>query len=119
MGNDFPIPVNGPWSLVSGLRKEPGRRFPFCKKRLPSLREQSSWLWELFPQAQSFHDASVPFDVFLHQVVQQATALTNHFQQAATGMMVLFVGFQVFGQIADPFGQDGNLYFRGPRCPVR
>ena len=45
---------------------------------------------------------------------QQATALTNHFQQAATGMMVLFVGFQVFGQIADPFGQDGNLYFRGP-----
>ena len=33
MGNDFPIPVNGPWSLVSGLRKEPGRRFPFCKKK--------------------------------------------------------------------------------------
>ena len=69
-------------------------------------------LLELFPQAQSFYDASVPFDVLLHQVVQQTPALADHFQQAPAGMMVLLVVLQVFGQIADPFGQDGDLDFR-------
>ena len=39
--------------------------------------------------------------------------MTNHFQQAAAGMMILLMDLQMLGQVADPLGQDGDLYLGG------
>jgi hypothetical protein len=38
--------------------------------------------------------------------------LTNQFVQSASRVLVVLVYFQVLGQLADPGGQQGNLYFR-------
>ena len=48
-------------------------------------------------QAQFCTESSVAFDVFATEIVQHVSALTNHFQQAAAGMMVLLMDAQVIG----------------------
>ena len=39
---------------------------------------------KLFAKTQSFNDGAVSFDILLHEVIQKAAALTNHFQKTAT-----------------------------------
>ena len=39
--------------------------------------------------------------------------MADHLEQAAAGMVVLFVGLEMLGQIVDPPGQDGDLHLRG------
>lgn len=63
-------------------------------------------------QAQFCTESSVAFDVFATEIVQHVSALANHFQQAAAGMMVFLVGLQMFGKESDSLGEDSNLYFR-------
>ena len=41
--------------------------------------------------------------------------MADHFQQAAAGVMILFMDFQVFGQLIDTSGQNGNLNLRTGR----
>ena len=43
------------------------------------------------------------------QIVQHLAALTNHHQQATTGVVVVLVGAQVISQFVDASGQDSNL----------
>ena len=50
-------------------------------------------------------------------VVQQATALADHFQKTATGVEVFFVGVEVFLQVKDARGEQGDLYFGRAAVP--
>ena len=67
----------------------------------------------LLAQAKLCTDLAVALYVGLLQIVQKATALTNHEQQAATGMMVLLVGRQVLVEVIDALGEQSNLHFGG------
>src|SRR5689334_25020215 len=67
----------------------------------------------LAAQAQLADDVLVARVVLLLQIVEQATALSDHDQQTATGMEILLVALQVFRQILDPLGEDRDLNFRG------
>jgi len=45
-------------------------------------------------------------------VVKKATTLRNQLQEAATRMIVILVALEVFGEVGDTLGKNGNLYFR-------
>ena len=51
--------------------------------------------------------------VGLMEIIEQATALANHLQQAAAGTVVLDILLQMLGQMIDPLGQKGHLHVRG------
>ena len=42
---------------------------------------------------------------------EEATTLTDHFEQATTAVMVLRVGAEVVGEVVDSFGEKGDLHF--------
>ena len=56
---------------------------------------------------------TVTLDVLLHQVVEKVAAVTNHFEQAAAGMVILLMDFQMLGQVVDSLSEDRDLDFRG------
>mgnify|MGYP000202359935 CR=1 FL=1 len=63
----------------------------------------------LLTDAQLGNDSTVTLDVLSHQIVQHLAALTDHLQQATTGVVVLLVDLQVLGQLVDASGQNGDL----------
>ena len=65
--------------------------------RLPALGR--STLCRLASEAQGFDDASVTLDVVVFDIVQESSAPADHHQKPPAGMMILFVGFQVLGQV--------------------
>ena len=66
----------------------------------------------LLSDAELGDDRTVAFDIDAGQVVEKATAATNHHQKATTGVMITLVGLEMFGQVIDAFGQKGDLDFR-------
>src|SRR5271170_47516 len=66
----------------------------------------------LLAQTESFHNLAVPIRVAAVQIVQQPPALIDHHDQSATRGVVLCVGLEVAGQIADALAQESNLHFR-------
>jgi hypothetical protein len=40
-----------------------------------------------------------------------ASTLTHQFQQSSAGMLIMFVGFQVFDKLIDSLGQQCHLHF--------
>jgi len=51
--------------------------------------------------------------VGIAQIIQKLAAFGNHFQQAALGMHILGVPFQVFLQAVNFFAQQSDLHRRG------
>ena len=64
---------------------------------------------DLLSDAELGDDSSVTLDVVLCQVVQQTAALTDHLEQALTGVVVLLVDLQVLGELVDALGKDSDL----------
>ena len=64
----------------------------------------------LLTKAQFSDDGTVPLNVLLLEVVEQVSSVADHLQQAAAGMMVLFVDLHMLGQVVDPFSQKGDLH---------
>jgi len=46
------------------------------------------------------------------QVIQQAASLAHQHQQSTAGCVILFVGFEMLGQLVDPLTQNRDLDFR-------
>ena len=63
----------------------------------PSTR--LTWDSTLFAQAQALDDLFVSGCVFFREIGQLAAPLAYHLEQAATRMIVMFVGFEVFDQL--------------------
>src|SRR5262245_30726880 len=96
-----------------------------CRRSVPGFRHRRardlcSWVvWRcpwpplggrgLFADSELVDEAAVPLQVLLLQVVQQAPPLPDQHHEPATGMMVLRVGLEMLGQVADALAQDGDL----------
>ena len=52
--------------------------------------------------------------VGLMEIIQQTTALPDHFQQAASGAVVLEILLQMLSQMINPLRQKGDLHVCGP-----
>lgn len=64
-------------------------------------------------------ECAVLFDVALLDVLQEAATLTNELHQATTGVIVLLVGLQMLGKIANALGEDSDLDLGGARSRCR
>ena len=67
----------------------------------------------LLSDTQLGDQGTIALDVLLHQVVEQAAALTDHLQQTTVGVLVLGVGAHVLGEDVDALGEDSDLNLRG------
>jgi hypothetical protein len=64
----------------------------------------------LLAQPQPLDDFSVSFCVVVLEIGQMPSPLANQLVQAASRVIVVFVQLQMLGQLADPGGQQRNLY---------
>jgi len=85
---------------------EAGREGPAPKDR-PSRILTS----RLAAEAQAGDQRVITRLVLALHIVEQATALADHHEEAAARMEILRVGLQVLGQVGDPLGEDGHLHF--------
>src|ERR1700679_158947 len=66
----------------------------------------------LLADTQLADDVTIAVGVRLLEVIQKAAALAHQHQQATARAMVLFVGFEVLGQLANTLAEDRNLPLR-------
>jgi hypothetical protein len=69
----------------------------------------------LTADSQFLNHGTVTRNIFVFQVRQQTTTLSNHHQQPAAGVMIFLVLTKMIIQIVDVLRQDGDLNFRAPR----
>ena len=55
--------------------------------------------------------STVTLDVLLLKVVKKITSSSDHFEETASGMMILLMVLEMFGEIGDSFGEDSDLNF--------
>jgi len=63
-------------------------------------------------QAETLDQILVTSRILAVQVVEQLAALIDHPEQTPSGMVIVLVFLEVFGQVGDSRGQQCNLYFR-------
>ncbi len=66
----------------------------------------------LTSQTEAIYHFVVAFDIGALQVIQQTPSLRDHFQQAASRMVILFVGLEMLGELVDSLAQKRDLYLR-------
>ena len=66
---------------------------------------------KLFTKTEFVYDCAVAFDIFLLEVVEKVSSLTNHFVHTAAAVVVVVVVLQVFGKFVDSGGENRDLYF--------
>ena len=68
----------------------------------------------LAPESELGDQRSIPLDILATQVIEEATSLTDHHQEAATTVMVVLVVSQMLGEVADSLREQSNLDLGGP-----
>src|SRR5687768_15401617 len=68
----------------------------------------------LLADTELLNEVRVLRDVLALQIIEQPAALADQLQEASTRMMVLRVGLEMFGEIADALAEDGDLDFGRP-----
>ena len=63
----------------------------------------------LLSEAQLINHHPITIDLVLFEVVQKPSPLSHQFEQASPGVMIPFVGLEMFGQISDPLAEQGDL----------
>jgi hypothetical protein len=66
----------------------------------------------LAAQAETADQRLVARCVHALDIVKKTTALRNQLQKTATRMIVILVALEVFGEVGDTLGKNGNLNFR-------
>ncbi len=66
----------------------------------------------LLSNTEFLDDVPVSVNAFPFEVIEQSSSLSNQFQQAAPGVMVLFMGLKMFGQIGDAGAEQRHLHLR-------
>ncbi len=66
------------------------------------------------PELKLLGDRLIARQVCIVEVLQQSAPLTNHFQEAAAGAVVLVVLLKMLGQMIDSLGQKSDLHVSGP-----
>jgi hypothetical protein len=95
------------------LRNMPGARdqriaeTTHCRKLRPPAQK-------LLADAEFPNDSFVALGIVSLEVIEQATPLADQHKQAAARAVVLLVRFEVIGQLANAFTDDGDLNLRTP-----
>ena len=96
------------------LKKPPQRAQPLATATLLHRgRSRQPDKLRLLSQAQLLDQSAVGLDVLFLQISQQTSALTNHQQQAAVGVVVVAVQLQVLVEVVDALGQQRDLNLGG------
>ena len=66
----------------------------------------------LFAQVQFADQFFVTIGLRLAQIIEQTSALRDHFKQAAARRMIFPVGLKVLGQVLDPVSEKCDLHIR-------
>jgi hypothetical protein len=66
----------------------------------------------LFPDTKFLDQFPVSFNIFLHYIIEKATALADQAEQSETRGMVFLVRLEVVGQPVDALGKKRDLCFR-------
>lgn len=67
-------------------------------------------LKKLLPDTECLNKVTILADVFLLQIIEQASPLTNQFKEALTGVMILFMGLKVISKILNSISNKCNLH---------
>ncbi len=73
----------------------------------------------LLSESEFLDQLAVALDIFFLEISQEATSLTNHFQEAASRLVILFVFGEMILKLVDSLGQQGDLNFRTARIAFR
>ncbi len=66
-------------------------------------------LLRLLTDTESGDDRTVSLDVDLDEIVEHRAALTDHLEEAATGVVILLVDLEVLCQVVDSLGEKSDL----------
>jgi len=66
-----------------------------------------------FSDAQCLDQLAIALDFFTLQIIKEASALPDQFQQPAASAKIFRMLFEVFRNGIDPLGEKSNLHFRG------
>lgn len=66
----------------------------------------------LLANLQPADEALITLKIRLPQIIEETPSLTDEHQQSSPTGMIFRVRGQVPGQIIDPMGEHGDLYFR-------
>ena len=69
-------------------------------------------LSKLLADAQAADQIGIALRILALQIVQQAAALPDQFEEASARVMIFRVGLEMLGEIADAFAENGDLNFR-------
>jgi hypothetical protein len=83
---------------------------PKGKQRLERARSRRSL--RLLAQPQTLNQAAVAIGVGALEVVQQGSALADHFEQTSAGMVILAMFLEMSGQTVNAGCQESHLHFR-------
>ena len=67
----------------------------------------------LLAELELLDERAIALEVARLQVVEQATTLTDHLEQAAPAVVVLLVGLEVLGERRDALGEERDLHLGG------
>ena len=63
----------------------------------------------LLAQVQLLDDGTVTLDVYLLEVAEEVSSVTDHLQHAAAAVVILVVCLEVLGKSVDAMGKDRDL----------
>ena len=63
----------------------------------------------LSTKAKASHYLMVALDVCTLQIIEQTASLRDHLEQAAPRVIVLFMDFEMFGELVDPLAEQSYL----------
>jgi len=64
------------------------------------------------PEAEPRDERTIPPDIFLSEISQKPSSMTNHGKETTPRMVIVLVGPEVTGEAVDPFCKEGDLDFR-------
>ncbi len=80
---------------------------------------RSTPLQLLFTDLELLDERAILVDVLLGEIIEQAAALADHFQQPAAAVVILGILLEVWRERINVLGENGDLYFRAPRVVRR
>ena len=93
------------------MRSQPDRMrlrvILYTKARVSGLM-----LLDVVADAELLNQFTVCFDIAILDVLEKAAALTDEHHKTTTGVVILLVLFEMFGEVADTFGEDCDLNVR-------
>ncbi len=67
---------------------------------------------KLLAQTEFFNNSTVSVYVLLLEIGEKITPVTYHLEKTSSGVVVIFVDFQVFGEVVDSPCENGDLNLR-------